>query len=341
VWPVLSQRQRDQGGRAVTITLMPGELVCSDTAPREQWMAARRTGIGASEIAAVAGLSIHRGPWDVWAAKMEGREFESTDDMRWGTFIEQRIIDWWAAETGRTVGNGGLFRHPVHRWLLATPDAIVLEPPAEVDPVLGRYPAGLVPTEVVDAKNAGFYRGGDWDEDGAPIEYIVQSTQQMLAVGVGRGQLVASIGGKPPVSRGLVLDDDLAGSLIAFGEEFWQHVQDGTPPPVDGSRSARRWLAAKYPDADPDSTKALDDEHVEALRQQVAIDYQIGQLKRMSDEIENRIQQHLGSAAEGTYDGKTYVTWKKVNRKGYTVEPGSYRKFHVPKAIVRELGGNG
>lgn len=325
---------------ATKIELAPGELVLSNTASEEQWLAARRTGIGASEISAVAGLSQRRGPWDVWAAKVDGTELESTDEMRWGTWIESRIVDWWARETGRTVGNGGLFRHPVHRWLLATPDALVLEPvPEGKNQALLRVVLGepLRPVATVDAKNSGWHMSAEWDDDGAPVDYLAQLTQQMLAVGVRQGYLVASIGGKPPVERAIGLDEEFAQQLIQVGDRFWQDVQDGVPPAVDGSRSARKYLAAKYPDADPDYWAGLDDTDVAALRDRVHLEAHIKRLETMADAIENQIKAKLGKASAGTYNGKTYCTWKKIDRAGYTVKPTSYRTFKVPKAIEKEL----
>lgn len=325
---------------ASKIRLDPGELVLSNTASEEQWLAARRTGIGASEIAAVAGLSQRRGPWDVWAAKIDGTDLEPTDEMRWGTWIESRIVDWWARETGRTVGNGGLFRHPHHRWLLATPDALVLEPMPDNQEALMAIVTGgqpLTPVATVDAKNSGWHMSAEWDDDGAPVDYLAQLTQQMLAVGVRQGYLVASIGGKPPVERAIGLDEDFAQQLIQVGDRFWQDVQDGIPPAVDGSRSARKYLAAKYPDADPDYWAALDDADVAALRDRVYLEAQIKRLEEMSAAIENRVKAKLGKASAGTYNGRTYVTWKEIYRNGYEVSPTRYRKFNVPKAIVKEL----
>lgn len=324
----------------MTLTLPPGELVLSSTADEQEWLAARRTGIGASEIAAVAGLSTRRGPFDVWQAKVDGGELEPTDEMLWGKWIERRIIDWWAARTGREVADGGLFRHPVHRWLMATPDAVVLQ--REAAPAA---PAGSkvldadiwATAATVDAKNAGHYNAVEWDEDGAPVEYLAQITQQMLAVGVRTGFLVAAIGGRPPVERRVELDEDFARMLIAAGEQLWEHVQDGTAPPVDGSRAARKWLAARYPDADPDARLELSDEDVAALREKLSVDEQIARLQKISDQVENQIKAKLGKAATGTYGGKPYCTWKSIERKGYTVKAGRYRKFHIPAAVEREL----
>jgi putative phage-type endonuclease len=317
-----------------TVPIVVGELVLPSTASQEEWLAARRTGIGASEIAAVAGLSRRRGPWDVWSSKVDGSELEPSDEMRWGQFIESRIVDWWARETGRTVGQGGLFRHPTHRWLLATPDAVVLERPMD-------NRAELTVGAVVDAKNSAWHGGGDWDDEGAPLEYICQITQQMLAVGVREGYLVAVIGGRPPVERHLTLDDELAHALIERGEAFWRLVADQTPPPLDGSPSATRWLAHRYPDADPDYFADLDDADVATLRDLIALDARISGLKAAAETLRNAIRARLGAASAGVYKGQTYVTWKQIHRAGYPVKPTTYRKFTIPAAIEKELSGHG
>ena len=313
------------------IRLLPAD------APDDHWLAARRRGIGASEIAAVAGLSRRRGPWDVWSSKVEGTEWEGNDVSRWGQFIESRIVDWWARESGRWVGPGGLFRHPIHDWLIATPDAVTYEPGTDLigGDVQSRVQA------VVDAKNAGWYMAGDWDEDGAPIDYVCQITWQMLAVGVTQGFLVAAIGGKPPVERSFDLDDDLAAELIARGAAFWELVESGTPPPLDGSPSATSWIKARYADADPDLMVDLDDDDVAHRGEVVAIDARIGDLKKAKAAVENAIKERLGKAIIGTYKGRDYVTWKQIERRGYTVAPTVYRKFFIPQAIEKELSPDG
>jgi putative phage-type endonuclease len=313
------------------IRLLPAD------ASEQQWLAARRAGIGASEIAAVAGLSRRRGPWDVWSSKVEGTEWEGNDVSRWGQFIESRIVDWWARETGRWVGPGGLFRHPVHEWLIATPDAVVYEPGTDLigGDVQSRVQA------VVDAKNAGWYMAGDWDEDGAPIDYVCQITWQMLAVGVTSGYLVAAIGGKPPVERSFELDDDLAAELINRGAAFWQLVESRTPPPLDGSDSAAAWVKHRYTDANPDLLVDLDDDDTARLAELVALEHRITDLETAKKAVQNAIKERLGTAETGTYKGRTYVTWKTVNKRGFEVKPTTFRKFYVPDAIKKELSPDG
>lgn len=316
----------------MSLQLQRGQLVLSNSAPEDDWLAARRQGIGASEIAAVAMLSARRGPWDVWSAKVEGTELEPTDVMRWGTFIEGRIIDWWARETGRQVGSGGLFRSADHKWLLATPDAVVLE----YDGKPGAYRGLPQIVATVDAKTADGFSAPDW-EDGAPLEYIAQATQQMLAVGVRRAFLVATIGGKPPVEREFELDEDLAAMLIECGEDLWRRVEDKIPPPVDGSASATAWLARRYPEADLSVARDLGDADMRTIGQLLEVQEGIAALQQVEEKLRNTIKDFLGEAWAGKRDGVPYVTWKTIHKIGYQVQPSRYRALHVTAAARKEL----
>lgn len=299
-------------------------LVLPHDAPREEWLAARRAGIGASEISAVVGLNRWRGPWDVWSSKVEGIDGESSDAARWGLWLEDRIADWWAAETGRTTIPGGLYRDVTHPWMLATPDRLLVED-------------GAV-SAVVDAKHGNWRGLADW-EDGAPLEYVCQITWQMLVLGVRRGFLVAAIGGHPPMEREFTLDDDLAADLIRQGRQFWTYVQQRTPPPIDGSDLATSWLSDRYPKSIGEQVP-LDETAVSAVAQWVEADALERSARASKKAAENTLKARLGDAEAGVYNGRRWVTWTTVERAGYTVEPTTYRKFTVPKHIREELDGH-
>ena len=294
------------------------------------WHALRRQGLGASDIPAVAGISRYRGPWDVWASKVDGTEWEGTEDTHWGQFIEGRIIDWWAAGTDLIVANGGLYRHPDIPWVMASPDAVV------VDGWQTRTPIA-----VVDAKNAGWYMANEWANDEAPVEYQAQITWQMIAAGVKTGYLVAAIGGKAPTAREFTYDPDLAAELLVRGEAFWRLVEQRTPPPVDGTVRASKWLASRYPDANPDKVLDLDTVEVQVLRDLVEVRLRIKDLERLETERENQIKAVLGEAEFGHYEGREFVRWTRVDRAGYTAKPTSFRKLTIPSKIAKELSPRG
>ena len=67
----------------------------------EEWLKARKTGIGGSDIAAILGLSPYRTPVDVWAEKT-GRATaqDETLQMRFGRYAEEFVAREYTAKTG-------------------------------------------------------------------------------------------------------------------------------------------------------------------------------------------------------------------------------------------------
>ena len=49
---------------------------------RDAWLAARRSGIGGSDIAAICGLSPYQTPYDVWLDKLG--QWETVARLDWG-----------------------------------------------------------------------------------------------------------------------------------------------------------------------------------------------------------------------------------------------------------------
>jgi putative phage-type endonuclease len=90
---------------------------------RDEWLAARRTGIGGSDIAAILGLSPWRTPLDVYRDKVDGAEQPETEAMRWGRLLEDVIAREYAVRAGvriqRAIASGQLRLSIVWCCLLA------------------------------------------------------------------------------------------------------------------------------------------------------------------------------------------------------------------------------
>ena len=134
--------------------------------------------------------------------------------------------------------------------------------------------------------------------------------------------------------------------LIPLEEAFWRHVQDMTPPPLDGSDASARFLAERFPNSVPKSRITLPTEASDLLAQ---YDEACIQLKDFSDkkqQAENLLKQMLGENEVGTA-GDRIITWKSVTQerldsktlkaehptlyKKYTAK-SSYRRFSVKAA---------
>ncbi len=213
---------------------------------REQ-LEERRTGIGASEIAAVAGLNPYVTPTAVWATKVlpvpEIEEPEvpkpGRDPMRWGARIQRLVTREWfemhhffsmlEEEQLRTL------RHPEVGIALASPDAIALDTD-------GQWFRGC------EAKAPGLRAGDTWRGDAAPEEYIIQCQWLMFVTGLKRWDLCALIGGQDFQLRPVERDDEMIGNLVEIAQKFWRdYVITNTPPAIDHTAGTAQYLARRFP----------------------------------------------------------------------------------------------
>lgn len=200
----------------------------------------RMQGIGGSEIAAIAGLNPYATALDVYRAKVEGYVFETTSHMERGIFLEEGYARWYAHRTGSTLRETGTLRHPTFSRVLCTPDRLATTSSgAELD---------------VSIKAPGRFAQAQWGEPGTdeiPDAYNCQVQWELLVLEPLNGIRVAHV--VAPIEDDLGIytvaaDPELQGYLLELAQRFWRdHVETKTPPPVDGTESSTRWLAARYP----------------------------------------------------------------------------------------------
>jgi putative phage-type endonuclease len=194
------------------------------------WLAERRRGIGASEIAAVFGLSPYQSPYQLWADKagLADHVVEETEQMTAGKLLEPAIAEMVRRRTGwDVVLNGNRIHWSVeHPWLFATPDAFV--------DVQGR------PRGVLELKAASAWASG-WDEDRPPLHYRLQLAHQMVATGCRWGAVACFDG--PSLSLRLwevVWSEALAQRITADGARFWSLVTEARALVAAGKRESGR-----------------------------------------------------------------------------------------------------
>lgn len=189
----------------------------------------RATGIGASEIAAVTGLSPWASPLDIYERKVAPVAVAETEDMERGNRLEAALLDWTAARCDLIVRpNEELVRHPEHPFVIATPDGYGHER-GDV----------LRAVAVVEVKSPGRTQA-DWtdpDDDpcGFPDYYAAQVQWQLLAAQLPRAVLAALVWGRLWIYE-VRAHPGLQAALLDAGREFWQRVEAREPPaPTTGS----------------------------------------------------------------------------------------------------------
>lgn len=265
---------------------------------REEWLKLRRDGIGASDVAAIVGLSPWAGPWHVWADKTGALETEETEPMLWGRLLEDAVIDEWSRREGRDViFRSGLFRHVSEPWMMCTVDGLAVP----------RGATELAEVEAVVEVKLDSSRG--WP-DGPPPHYLCQVQWQMAVLGVPEARIVVLHQGRRLDVHEVAADPDDQRALADAARRFWvNHVEAGVVPPVDGSTTQ---VAARVWAEDDGETVEVDADVVAELAR---VREEIAALEARRDVLEGQLKASLGSAAVGAVGGEPVVTWRTQTRR--------------------------
>lgn len=246
--------------------------------------------IGSSECSTPAGLNPFEHPSELYG-RLVG-EIESKPDTMYtilGRLLEPHILQWYSDEVGMELAFPRSIVHPDRPWARDTPDAIALHNGKRA--------------HVVDAKLVFPTQSVKWEDtdDGVPEDKICQMTWHMdfyesdiCDVPV---WLIPPRGA--PIRRiyRLTHSTELSSVLWEVNERFWcENVLAHVPPTVDGSKSARRSLEARF----PRSTEVLlpsTDEAVRWARQSFDARSTIKLAKALKDEADNRLVEMIGDAA--------------------------------------------
>lgn len=291
---------------------------------RERWLQMRRSGIGASEIAAVLGESPWSSAVEVYAEKIGAappRDLSDVEPVYWGSRLEPAIVSGYQDRTGRPVEHSGvLLRSTAHPWAMCTLDALTTDG-REGDP----WP--------LEIKNVGGRKAAEW-EDGPPPHYALQLQHQMLVTGAPRATAAALIGGQRLVWCDVERDEVTIRRIVAAGSRFWlEHVEAAKAPAPDGSESAARALAALYAHPTPGSIAHLDGALLEADAELAELKQTISALKKRSDELEAALKAAIGTAEMGVLPDGTAYSWKEQTRAEHIVKASTFRvlRRHAPK----------
>lgn len=277
---------------------------------RTTWLAWRRTGIGASDVAGVLGLSSWSSPWSVWADKVgllpDDDDLPDDDPREFGRRAEAMLGPWFEDATGLHIqAEQEWATHPEHPWMLATPDGTVFEWRGDAATTLDyREPLGGLEIKTDF--------GRPWSE--VPEHYQTQGQWQMAVKGWERVWFAVLHGRRFRVYE-LERDNADIEFMIERVGSFWRdHVLTGEPPPLDGHDATLRALAAIYPTHVDKSSVGIDQVAgaLDLLRQ-------AKQARKEAEDNEKAatavIRWAMGDNYEGTVDGRRVVTLGTQTRK--------------------------
>lgn len=211
----------------------------------DEQRAARRRGIGGSDIAAILGLDPYRGPFDVWCEK-SGRAAPTVDNRftKWGNRLEAVIADEYQERNRVALMTSTTLVHPRRSWHRGTPDRFV----AELIPfgVQRAAPAGA--DWGLEIKARGLRQAWRWGREdegaaGVPDEVAAQAHWYMALTEMPRWDVAVLLDGNDFRAYTLQRDPEIEGSMLDVGERFWRdHVLADQPPAFDGGDAAWGYL---------------------------------------------------------------------------------------------------
>ena len=183
-----------------------------------EWDAMRLTSFGASEAAAVCGLSKYDQPLNIYRRKIGEEVVEQNDFMRFGHYWEPVGVKMYEHfKKVPVIAPQPAFIHPEHSFIHATPDGLM--------PTLDDRP--------LDVKTTSWRRAGDFGEEGSdelPDEYVLQAHQQMLVMGTDKADMIVLLDCQNVKTFTVNRNDALVEMLVEAITELRQRIINRDPP---------------------------------------------------------------------------------------------------------------
>ena len=233
------------------------EIVPAWDMTEDEWLQARMSGIGGSEIGAIAGLSKYESPFSIYHRKVNDvSTFDGNEATELGHLLEGPVAQRYAeVKNAAVVEWPVILRHKERPYISANVDRFIVEPSEQ-------FPAGQVtrwesveePPGIIgllECKTGALASPGrpqDWDDNKIPASYWTQGVWYGGALGLAWIDYAALIGGKGVLFRRLHIATEDFENLCKIGEQFWNdHVLARVEPPLDESDSTADTLKALYP----------------------------------------------------------------------------------------------
>lgn len=259
--------------------------------------------IGGSDVGAILGLNPWKSAYTLWAEKVGMITPEDITDKEavwWGVAEEALISKRFTQKTGMKCKRSGYSYHvQEYNWARAHIDRLII----------GKK-AGL------ECKSTSAFNKTKYADGSIPDAHFAQCQFYMWCTGFEVWYLATKQDHRFYVHE-IERNDEFIHDMIGKCVEFWEHVESGIPPEVDGSSSTTETLNELYPDSNP-NTENVDLAVVSSELDAIAsITAQENSLKALKGKYQNTIKSLLGEAERGENDSYT-VTWK-TNARGSRV----------------------
>lgn len=268
----------------------------------------RLTGIGGSDAGTIAGLNPYKTKYELYLEKrgdIQPDDLSDNQRVHFGNVLEDIVAQEYSRRTGKRVRrNNRTLRHKELPFMLANLDR----------EVVGE--SRLLECKTADKWAAQSDAWGPSGSDLVPESYLLQTQHYLAVTGRQVADLAVLIGGNEFRVYTIGRDESLILDLIELEREFWQCVEDGTPPAADNAREA----AARWPSSIPGKALHADDFIKSEFDRLGEIKAQIKTLEKEEAELKDFILPLIQDFEAVIHNQQIIATYKSGTRRGFDKE---------------------
>jgi len=297
---------------------------------REEWLKARRKGIGGSDIAAVCGLSSYRSPLWIYLDKTSQLPEEDEENiaaelgLELEPFLSKKFIKWMQKNEGLDIE---LKKMP---WILQ--DGKVDYFLVSLDRFFKHPQRGYCPVEI---KTTTEFLREQWQGGEVPDDYYAQCQWQLFITGWQLCYLVYLIGNKTFDVKLIKRNEEVIKNLAEKGTIFWtEYVKKNVPPAPIGLDSDMEALKILYPEEYPESGIELAGEAESEIIEMIEIIDKQKEVEKVAKKEKGRAQQIIKAKIgdnEYMVAGNRMITYKTVRIPEHMTKASQFRKLHIGK----------
>ena len=280
---------------------------------KEQWLEARKSGIGGSDAASVLGLNPYKSSVSVYIEKVDyihgismsdkeinGCKKDSSNDevnyrMELGNKLEDFVANEFSLRTGLKVRNvNGILKNDKYPFAIANIDRAVVGEKA-----------------FLECKVTNSYSKKVW-QMGVPIHYQIQVNHYMAVTGATHCYVAALIGNEELIIHRIDRDEEIIDEIMKIEAMFWDKcILGGEIPAPDGSLDYSIVLQGLYKDSKDEELILFEQEKLLDRYDEITEIYKEIEVERKK--IEQYIQVQMKEYEVG-FIGDRRITWKKQSR---------------------------
>lgn len=298
------------------MSAVPYTLVLPASADRAEWLAARRRGIGSSDVPNALGVG-YRTALHVYYDKRG--ELPADDDAGeaalWGSLDEETTAREWARRNRGAVRRVGLIARKDAPHRMCTLDRWVTECPLDREGPGGRC--------ALEVKHRSAWLAGSWRRQ-IPDDVLAQVLWQIHITGAHHVHVACRIGGND--YRQYVVrrseHEALIGDIVTACDRLWEDIRAGRPPAMPADEYGEQVIdlydrlyadrtGLIHLDPTPQDAHAV----VEDLLAYETARLEESAAKKRKEAAKARLVERLGGAEHAVLDGEIAYGWTATSKK--------------------------